>query len=374
MRQFIYADNAATTRLDSAALEAMTPWLLEEYGNASQPYTFSRKPKRALAEARATIAECIGASPEEIYFTSGGTESDNWVIKSSAFSDLGKRTMITSAFEHHAVLHSCTAIQRLGFPVTYISPSNDGYITPALLEENITDCTRLVSVMFANNEIGTIQPIRRLCEIAHAHGALFHTDAVQAVGHVKINVQELGIDFLSASAHKFNGPKGIGFLYIRSGVELIPYADGGAQENAHRAGTENVASIVGMAAALKRNCDLLQQHQLHILNLEQQLLSHLDTAGIPYKRNGGASSLPGLLSLSFPGQDGEAILHRMDLMGISISTGSACDSVNTEISHVLKAIGLDEDHAKGTVRISLGRYNSETDVEAIAAALTKIVG
>lgn len=374
MRQFIYADNAATTRLDSAALEAMTPWLLEEYGNASQPYTFSRKPKRALAEARATIAECIGASPEEIYFTSGGTESDNWVIKSSAFSDLGKRTMITSAFEHHAVLHSCTAIQRLGFPVTYISPSNDGYITPALLEENITDCTRLVSVMFANNEIGTIQPIRRLCEIAHAHGALFHTDAVQAVGHVKINVQELGIDFLSASAHKFNGPKGIGFLYIRSGVELIPYADGGAQENAHRAGTENVASIVGMAAALKRNRDLLQQHQLHILNLEQQLLSHLDTAGVPYKRNGGASSLPGLLSLSFPGQDGEAILHRMDLMGISISTGSACDSVNTEISHVLKAIGLDEDHAKGTVRISLGRYNSETDVEAIAAALTKIVG
>lgn len=374
MRQFIYADNAATTRLDGAALEAMTPWLLEEYGNASQPYTFSRKPKRALAEARATIAECIGASPEEIYFTSGGTESDNWVIKSSAFSDLGKRTMITSAFEHHAVLHSCTAIQRLGFPVTYISPSNDGYITPALLEENITDCTRLVSVMFANNEIGTIQPIRRLCEIAHAHGALFHTDAVQAVGHVKINVQELGIDFLSASAHKFNGPKGIGFLYIRSGVELIPYADGGVQENAHRAGTENVASIVGMAAALKRNCDLLQQHQLHILNLEQQLLSHLDTAGVPYKRNGGASSLPGLLSLSFPGQDGEAILHRMDLMGISISTGSACDSVNTEISHVLKAIGLDEDHAKGTVRISLGRYNSETDVEVIAAALTKIVG
>ena len=374
MRQFIYADNAATTRLDGAALEAMTPWLLEEYGNASQPYTFARKPKRALAEARATIAECIGASPEEIYFTSGGTESDNWVIKSSAFSDLGKRTMITSAFEHHAVLHSCTAIQRLGFPVTYISPSNDGYITPALLEENITDCTRLVSVMFANNEIGTIQPIRRLCEIAHAHGALFHTDAVQAVGHVKINVQELGIDFLSASAHKFNGPKGIGFLYIRSGIELIPYADGGAQENAHRAGTENVASIVGMAAALKRNCDLLQQHQLHILNLEQQLLSHLDTAGVPYKRNGGASSLPGLLSLSFPGQDGEAILHRMDLMGISISTGSACDSVNTEISHVLKAIGLDEDHAKGTVRISLGRYNSETDVEAIAAALTKIVG
>ncbi len=369
----IYADNAATTKLDKAAFEAMTTWFLEEYGNASQPYAFARKPKKALADARATIAECIGALPEEIYFTSGGTESDNWVIKSSAFSAPDKRAMVTSAFEHHAVLHSCAAIERLGYPVAYMWPSDEGYITPEILEKYITDSTQLVSVMFANNEIGSVQPIRKLCETTHTHGALFHTDAVQAVGHIKIDVHELGVDFLSASAHKFNGPKGIGFLYIRKGVELPPYADGGAQENAHRAGTENVAAIVGMAAALKSNCDLLEQNQQHILSLERQLISRLDEIGVTYKRNGGDSRLPGLLSLSFPGKDGEAILHRTDLVGISISTGSACDSVNTEISHVLQAIRLDEDYAKGTIRISLGKNNTEEEVEQIAAALAKIL-
>lgn len=369
----IYADNAATTKLDKAAFEAMTPWLLEEYGNASQPYAFARKPKKALADARATIAECIGALPEEIYFTSGGTESDNWVIKSSAFSDPDKRSMITSAFEHHAVLHSCVAIERLGYPVAYMCPNNEGYITPDILEKYITDSTRLVSVMFANNEIGSIQPIRELCEIAHAHGAFFHTDAVQAVGHVKIDVQELGIDFLSASAHKFNGPKGIGFLYIRKGVELKPYVDGGAQESAHRAGTENVASIVGMATALKANCDSLEQNQQHIVGLENYLIAKLNDSGIPYRRNGVDSKLPGLISLSFPEKDGEAILHRMDLMGISISTGSACNSVNTEISHVLQSIQLDEEYAKGTIRISLSKNNTNAEVERIAEALIKII-
>lgn len=229
------------------------------------------------------------------------------------------------------------------------------------------------SVMSANNEIGSVQPIRELCEVAHAHGALFHTDAVQAVGHIKINVREIGVDFLSASAHKFNGPKGIGFLYIRNGVELLSYEDGGAQESAHRAGTENVAAIVGMATALKSNCDLLEKNQQHILNLERQLVTHLNEAGVVYKRNGGDTKLPGLLSLSFPGKDGEAILHRMDLMGISISTGSACDSVNTEISHVLKAIRLDENYAKGTIRISLGKNNTDMDVEKIVVALSKIL-
>lgn len=369
----IYADNAATTKLDKVAFEAMTPWLLEEYGNASQPYAFARKPKKALSDARATVAECIGALPEEIYFTSGGTESDNWVIKSSAFSDPDKREMITSAFEHHAVLHSCAAIGRLGYPVAYMWPSEEGYITPEILREYINDSTRLVSVMFANNEIGSIQPIRKLCETAHAHAALFHTDAVQAIGHIKIDVHELGVDFLSASAHKFNGPKGIGFLYIRKGVELLPYADGGVQESAHRAGTENVAAVVGMAAALKSNCDLLEQNQQHILSLERRLISKLDELGVVYKRNGGNSRLPGLLSLSFLGKNGEAILHRADLMGISISTGSACDSVNTEISHVLQAIRLDEDYAKGTIRISLGKNNTEEEVEKIATALVKIL-
>lgn len=373
LARIIYADNAATTKLDKAAFDAMTPWLLEEYGNASQPYTFARKPKKALADAKAAIAECIGATPEEIYFTSGGTESDNWVIKSFAFSDPEKRATITSAFEHHAILRSCTAIERLGYPVVYMWPSEEGYITPEILEKYITDNTRLVSVMFANNEIGSIQPVRELCEASHTHGALFHTDAVQAVGHIKINVHELGVDFLSASAHKFNGPKGIGFLYIRKGVELPPYIDGGAQENAHRAGTENVAAIIGMAAALKENCHLLDQNQRHILDLERLLLFQLDKAGAVYKCNGGDCKLPGLLSLSFPGKDGEAILHRMDLMGISISTGSACDSVNTEISHVLQAIRLDEDYAKGTIRISLGKNNTEEDVEKIATALIKII-
>lgn len=373
MKQHIYADNAATTKLDKVAFEGMTPWLLEEYGNASQPYVFARKPKKALAEARATIAECIGALPEEIYFTSGGTESDNWVIKSSALSDFEKRPMITSAFEHHAILHSCASIEQLGYPVAYMQPTNDGYITPEILENYITDNTRLVSVMFANNEIGSIQPISELCNTAHAHGALFHTDAVQAVGHVKIDVHERGIDFLSASAHKFNGPKGIGFLYIRKGAELKSYADGGAQESAHRAGTENVAAIVGMATALKANCDLLKQNQQHILTLEKQLISRLDEADVVYKYNGGNNKLPGLLSLSFPGKNGEAILHRMDLMGISISTGAACDSVNTKISHVLQAIRLNEDYAKGTIRISLGKYNTDEEIKRIAVSLIKIV-
>ena len=198
--------------LDRSAFDAMAPWLLEEYGNASQPYSFARKPKQALSDARKTIAECIGAFPEEIYFTSGGTESDNWVIKASALSDQLKAAMITTAFEHHAVLHSCAAIERLGYPVAYLWPNSEGYIIPESLKSIITDSTRLVSVMFANNELGTIQPIKELCEIAHEHGALFHTDAVQAVGHIKINVHELGIDFMSASAHKFNGPKGIGFF------------------------------------------------------------------------------------------------------------------------------------------------------------------
>lgn len=373
MKQHIYADNAATTQMDKAVFEAMAPWILDEYGNASQPYAFSRKPKKALAESREIIAECIGALPEEIFFTSGGTESDNWVIKGSAFSDPDKATTITSAFEHHAVLHSCDAIERLGYPIAYLWPNEKGYILPDTLKSIITDNTRLVSVMFANNELGTVQPIKELCNIAHECGSLFHTDAVQAVGHTKIDVQDLDVDFLSASAHKFNGPKGIGFLYVRKGMIFNAYIDGGAQESGLRAGTENIASIVGMATALKKNCDEMIDNEKHIRLLERKLIDRLAASDVHYVRNGGSDTLPGILSLSFAGKDGESILHRMDLMGISISTGSACDSNNTEISHVLQSIRLDEDLAVGTVRISLGKNNTEADAEAIATALIKIV-
>ena len=373
MKQHIYADNAATTQLDPEAFEAMKPWLLEDYGNASQPYAFARNPKKALANARAIIAECIGALPEEIYFTSGGTESDNWAIKGSALGDSEKRATITSAFEHHAVLHSCAAIERLGYPVAYMWPTSDGLITAETLRRYITNNTRLASIMFANNELGSVQPIKELCAVAHQYGALFHTDAVQAVGHIEINVHDLGADMLSASAHKFNGPKGIGFLYLRKGVELPPYMDGGAQENGHRAGTENVASIVGMATALKNNCDAIETNRQHILKLERTLLDGLRESGISFTRNGSIGTLPGLLSLSFPGASGEAMLHRLDLMGISLSTGSACDSKNTEISHVLQAIRLEESLAIGTIRISLGKNNTEDEAVVIANALKKVL-
>lgn len=369
----IYADNAATTKLSKAAFDAMTPWLLDEYGNASQPYSFARAPKKALSEARTTIANCINAHPDEIFFTSGGTESDNWAIKGSAFFDGGRRTTITSSFEHHAVLHACASIERLGYPVAYLTPTAEGIITPQSLSNFITNNTRLVSIMYANNEIGSIQPIKELCRVAHASGALFHTDAVQAVGHIKIDVQDIGVDMLSASAHKFNGPKGVGFLYIRRGTQIAPYADGGAQEGTLRAGTENIASIAGMAVALKSICETTNTHIANIRLLEQQLLGMLRDAKIRFVRNGGQNTLPGLISLSFPGADGEAILHRMDLLGICISTGSACNGKSAETSHVLQAIDLDPHYAEGTIRISFGVDNTMEDVVAIGNALKKIL-
>ena len=372
MSRLIYADNAATTRLDISAFEAMKPFLIDEYGNTSQSYAFARKPKKALQDAREMIASCIGATPEEIFFTSGGTESDNWAIKGSALLNAHKHATITSAFEHHAVLHPCEVIERCGHPVAYMWPTREGYVTAEVLKEYITSQTFLTSVMFANNEIGTVQPIKELCAIAHENGSLFHTDAVQAIGHIPVDVHDLGVDMLSASAHKFNGPKGVGFLYIRNGLKVIPYADGGAQESGLRAGTENVAGIVGMAVALKNNCDALEENARYVSRLESKLIDMLDSSSIEYTRNGGESRLPGLLSLSFPGANGEAILHRLDLTGICISTGSACNSKSTEISHVLQAIRLENSYAKGTIRISLGKANTEEEVEAIFKALAKI--
>lgn len=373
MKQMIYADNAATTKLDPDALEAMLPFLTEEYGNPSQKYAFSRNPKKALAEARESIAKCIGAHPEEIFFTSGGSESDNWAIKGAAFSSGRNRATLTTSFEHHAVLHACASIERLGYPVAYLPPSSEGIVTPETLASFITDNTNLVSVMFANNELGTVQPVSELSEIAHSHGAFFHTDAVQAIGHIPVDVQQLGIDMLSASAHKFNGPRGIGFLYVRKGTPLVPLIDGGAQESGARAGTENVASVVAMAVALKKNCDEMEQNTQHISALENRLFEQLNASGANFSRNGSARFLPGLLSLSFPGYEGEAILHRLDLQGICISTGSACDSKNTVISHVLQAIHMDEISARGTIRISLGKHNTADEIDLIVHALKKIV-
>lgn len=368
----IYADNAATTKLDSDAFEAMKPFLLEEYGNASQPYSFSRPVKKALKEAREIIASCINAEPNEIYFTSGGTESNNWAIKGFAFSRK-QATIITSAIEHHAILNACKATEKLGRLVEYLPVTVEGIVEPSSLDIVNPEIETLVSIMLANNEIGTIEPIKALAEVAHAKGALFHTDAVQAAGHVRIDVKELGVDMLSASAHKFNGPKGIGFLYIKRGTPIAAYENGGSQEFGMRAGTENIAAIVGMAVALKKNCEELAKNSLHISELETMLLSKLDEAGVDYIRNGGESHIPGNVSISFRNADGEAVLHRMDLMGICISTGAACDTVNTQLSHVLQAICVDERYANGTIRISLGKNNTAADVDAIVAAINKIV-
>ena len=374
MKRFIYADNAATTQLDMDAFEAMKPYLLGEYGNASQPYSFARTAKKALKNSRETIARCIGAEPEEIFFTSGGTESNNWAIKGTAFSGSTKHAFITSVIEHHAILRPCADIGSMGYPVSYLPVDCTGTVDVGTLSEYINSDTRLVSIMTANNEIGSIQDISALAAIAHSCGAIFHTDAVQAVGHIEIDVNLLGVDMLSASAHKFNGPKGIGFLYVRKGTPLMPYASGGGQEHHMRAGTENVASIVGMATALKKNVAAMKDTASHLALLENRLLVGLSKANIRFSRNGSEVHIPGNLSLSFPGYSGEALLHRLDLMGICVSTGSACNSAETQVSHVLKAIGLDETEAKGTIRLSFGKDNIENDIDAIVDALRKILG
>ena len=369
--EYIYADNAATTELDLDAFEAMKPYLLGEYGNASQPYAFSRSAKKALREARITVAECIGALPEEIYFTSGGTESDNWAIKGALINDGGN--IVTSQIEHHAVLRACAALEGFGHQVIYIPVDTAGIVHPKLLKQLITNNTQLVSVMMANNEIGTIEPIAELARVAHNYGSVFHTDAVQAVGHIPVDVKVLDIDMLSASAHKFNGPKGIGFLYIKKGTEIRPYIDGGAQEFGMRAGTENVAFIVAMAVALKKNCVQMQKTEARLLQIEQTFLSTLAELEVPFIRNGVRNGIPGNISISIKNANGEMLLHRLDLKGICISTGSACDSKHTQISHVIKAIAVPEEYAEGTVRISFGRDNTIEEAIKVATMIGEIL-
>ena len=372
MRHFIYADNAATTKLDKDAFNAMIPWLQEEYGNASQLYTFARKPKKALIEARALIANCIGAQPEEIYFTSGGTESDNWAIKGLA-EDNKKNHIITSQIEHHAILNACRKLEIFGSSVDYLPVDKQGIVSGKDLKNSIIDNTKLISVMMVNNEIGTIEPIKELAAIAHDNGALFHTDGVQAVGHIPVNVNDLGVDMLSASAHKFNGPKGIGFLYIKRGTRISSLLDGGAQESHRRAGTENVASIVGMSVALKKSCDAMETISKQLFTLDNAFFDVLDNSGIDFVRNGSKNRVPGNINISIRNANGEMLLHRLDLLGISISTGSACDSVSTQISHVIEAIGVSSEYAEGTIRISFGRDNTVDDSVSIAKALMKIL-
>lgn len=376
----IYADNAATTKLDIEAFDAMKRYLIEEYGNASQPYAFSRRVRLALKEARNTIASCINASPEEIFFTSGGTESNNWALKEVGMpTDI--KHVITSQIEHHSILNTCKHMEMTGVGISYIPVTKTGIVMTEEIEKCLTkkrevvaSCeTTVVSIMFANNEIGTIQAVKEISAIAHRHGAIFHTDAVQAVGHTKIDVKEMGIDMLSASAHKFNGPKGIGFLYVRKGVLISSHNDGGMQEFGKRAGTENIAAIIAMAHALKNNVMGMEQNEKKLIELEHIIENGLNENSVHYVRNGSINHIPGNISLSFPEIEGETLLHRLDLMKICVSTGSACDSVNTQISHVLKAIQLEEELAKGTIRISLGKNNTKEEAQIIVDALVKIL-
>ncbi len=364
---FVYADNAATTPLDFQALAAMMPYLKEEFGNASQPYLFAHQPSKAIENARQTVARCINAEPDEIFFTSGGTESNNLAVKGIAFACKTAGNLLISAVEHYAVIRSCRSLEQFGFSTELLPVSADGTVLPETLKKKITPKTRLVSVMLANNEIGTVEPVAQLAKIAHENGALFHTDAVQAVGHIPIDVKALGVDMLSASAHKFNGPKGVGFLYVRKGTPIVPLCNGGSQENGLRAGTENVAGIVGLAKALEKKNSTLFENAKHLQKLEKQLL--LKLAGASPVQNGAENHLPGLVSLSFPGIDAEGLLHVLDLNGICVSAGAACNRNFTEISHVLKAIGLQEEAAHGTIRISFGTANTEEDVDQIAHAI-----
>ena len=363
-RPYIYADNAATTKLAPEALEAMMPFLTDEYGNPSSLYSFSRSAKKALADARAVIAECIGASPEEIFFTSGGTESDNWAIK--GFLPYGK--VIASAIEHHAVMNSLAYYDHFQHgPGKLLSVDKRGTVSFKSLENALSRRVALVSVMLANNEIGTIEPVRELAAMTHEYGATFHTDAVQAVGHIPVNVEALGVDLLSASAHKFHGPKGIGFLYCKKGNPLERFLDGGQQEAGMRAGTENVAAIVGMATALRLCCERMNEVTARLTEMTS-CFSKIINANIPEATFNGDSEhrLPGHISLSIPGISGEALMHVLDLKGIAVSTGAACDSRSTKISDVLKAIRLPEKLAKGTIRITLGAYNTIDQAQYIA--------
>ena len=371
----IYADNAATTALSPEVLQDMMPYLTTVYGNPSSMYSIGSEAQKAVELARVDVAEAINALPREIFFTSGGSESDNWAIKgvARALKAKGKNHIITSAFEHHAVLHTCDALKKEGFEITLLDVHSDGLVRPEELEAAIKDTTALVSIMYANNEIGTIQPIEELGAVCRKHGVLFHTDAVQAMGNVPIDVKKQNIDLLSMTAHKLHGPKGCGALYIRQGVRPQILIDGGAQERGMRAGTENVAGIVGLASAVKRAKATMEQRTERLTGLRNRLIDSLSK--IERSRLNGAREkrLPGNINMCFEGIEGEALLLRLDLMGICASSGSACTSGSLDPSHVLLAIGLPHEIAHGSLRLSFSDETTEEDIDYIAKCVPQVV-
>ena len=372
----IYMDNAATTRTAPEVVEAMLPYFTEYYGNAGSIYKLGTESKKAVIRAKETIAETLHVQPNEIYFTAGGSESDNWALKAvyEAYRDKGNH-IITSKIEHHAVLHTCEYLERQGVEITYLDVDTDGLVDLEQLKKAIRSDTILISVMYANNEIGTIEPIREIGEIAAAHGILFHTDAVQAYGQIPIDVEDCHIDMLSASGHKFNGPKGIGFLYIGKKVRIRSFIHGGQQERGRRAGTENVAGIVGMEAAVKRAYHIMEEKIKKETKLRDYLIGRI-LQEIPDTRLNGhpVKRLPGNVNVSFASVEGESVLIMLDMQEICASSGSACTSGSLDPSHVLLALGLSPDLARGSLRLTLSEDNTREEVDIVVEELKRIVG
>lgn len=371
---FVYVDNAATTQVDPDVAEKVIPCFTSVFGNASSIHTAGRKAKELLDTAREQVANALGAEPGEIYFTAGGSESDNWAIKGVAhkFAKKGKH-LITTAIEHHAVLHSMKSLEKEGFEVTYLPVDSEGFVTAEQVEKAIRPDTILVSVMFANNEIGSVEPIAEIGDVCKKHGVLFHTDAVQAVAHIKIDVKAMNIDMLSLSGHKFNAPKGVGALYIRKGITISNLIDGGQQERGKRAGTENIPAIVGMGYAIEVATRELDERMSRVRKMRDRLRDEL-MRRIPYaKLNTPENSLPGTLNISFQYIEGESILLMLDMNGICASSGSACTSGSLDPSHVLLAIGLPHEIAHGSVRMSIDHNNTEEEIDHIIDTLPKII-
>ncbi len=371
----IYLDNAATTAVSPEVLEAMTPYFCQVYGNPSSIHSTGRDARRAVDAARKQVAAAIGATAPEIYFTAGGSESDNWAIKGTAFAKRSKGNhIITSAIEHHAVLHTCKWLEKQGFEVTYLPVDEFGRVSPSDVEKAITDKTILISIMAANNEIGTLEPIAEIGRIAHEHGVLFHTDAVQAVGAIPLDVNAMNIDMLSMSGHKFHGPKGIGALYIRKGVRIDTFMHGGAQERGQRAGTENLAGIVGIGKAIELATAHLEENAARMIRLRDRLIDGILTSIPDVRLNGHRTErLPNNVNVSIRYIEGEAMLLRLDLAGIAGSSGSACTSGSLDPSHVLLAIGLPHEIAHGSLRLTLGTDSTDEDVDEVLKVLPKIV-